>query len=615
VHAVARRDASTASAFEDAAWFQPRGWTTGYWLALPAFTVVLLVLGYPLLYNLTLSLTGAREFSASGPFIGLANYESVLATQGFWTGVAFLAFWIPVTVAAEVLVGFATALLLWWRFWGRTLLFLAVFIPWAFPSAFSAFAFYSLFVPPFPAFYQHDAVVLRFWFDDRFGRGTFDFAAYSVMITWRLSSIMAVFLLAGLNTIPRDLLDYARLETRSPLAYLFRVVVPLLRRYLVLAVMVGAVITFVGFDSIYIESGQRTTVPIVGTLAYMHGIVFGQSGFAAAVNVLSLPFLALVAIVGLRWIGPDRQTASSPTRDLPAPRVEPAQLDPLPKAKPRRRLLSWRWRKRLLYLGGGVAAILIAAFHIFPVYFVYNQAVVPIQELRLGQPFFVHHPEWSNFQQAVSPGPLWQWAANTLVAFGSAILIGVSLGMLAGYGLARFRPPRSELLAKFVFACFFVPQFAIVIPLYQVYNWTGLDNSLQGLVVIYLTMVVPFSTWLFYAYFQGLDPATEEHAWLDATRARAFFSVVVPMSRPVFIAAALFSVGVLGSDVVYASTLALSDSAKTLPVGLGLSAISLDEWANVSADVLMASIPLILLCAALGRSFVQGIEAALLEGA
>ena len=615
MHAIARRSVSTASAFEDAAWFRPRGWKTGYLLASPAFAVVLLVLAYPLLYDLTLSLTGAHEFSASGPFVGLANYQRLLATQGFWTGVRFLAFWIPITVAVEVLVGFATALLLWWRFWGRTLIFLAVFIPWAFPSAFSAFAFYSLFIPPFPAFYQHSAVLLRFWFDDHLGPGTFDFAAFSVMITWRLSSIMAVFLLAGLNTIPRDLLDYGRLEARSPLVYLLNVIVPLLRRYLVLAVMVGAVITFVGFDSIYIESGRRTIVPIVGTLAYMHGIVFGDGGFAAAVNVFSLPLLLLVAFVGLRWIGPDRRVPAPQTGDLPSARIEPVHLGRLPKERPPRRLLSWRWRRRLLYGGGGVAAILIAIFHIFPIYFVYNQAVVPLQELHLGQPFLVHHPDWSAFQQALRPGPLWQWAANTIIAFGVAILAGVGLSLLAGYGLARFHPPRAELLAKVVFACFFVPQFAIVIPLYQVYNWTGLDNSLQGLIAIYLTMVIPFSTWLFYAYFQGLDPATEEHAWLDASRVRTFFSVVLPMSKPVFVAAALFSLGVLGSDVVYASTLALSDSAKTLPVGLGLSAISLDEWANVSADVLMASVPLILLCAALGRSFVQGLEAALLEGA
>ncbi len=604
-----------AGAFQAAAWSRPRPWTTGYWLTLPALAVVLLVLGYPLLYDLVLSFTSAQEFSASGPFVGLANYERLLASDSFWTGVRFLLFWVPITVAAEVAIGLATALLLWWRFWGRTVLFLAVFIPWAFPSAFSAFAFYAIFVPPFPAFYQHGAVLLRFWFDDHFGRGTFDFAAYSVMITWRLSSIMSVFLLAGLNTIPRDLLDYARLEARSPLVYLFGVLVPLLRRYLVLAVMVGAVITFVGFDSIYIESGQRTIVPIVGTLAYLHGIVYGQTGFAAAVNVLSLPFVLLVAIVGLRWIGPDRlpPPPSEPEPALAA--IGPGRAVRRSQPRPFRRRLSWRWRRRLLYLGGGVLAIVIAAFHVFPVYFVYNQAVVPIQELYLGQPFLVHHPDWESFQGALEPGPLWEWAFNTAIAFGAAILGGVSLGMLAGYGLARYRPPGSELVAKVIFACFFVPQFAVVVPLYQVYNWTGLDNSLQGLVLIYLTMVIPFATWLFYAYFQGLDPSAEEHAWLDASRVRTFFAVVVPMARPVFIAAALFSVGVLGSDVVYGSTLALSDTAKTLPVGLGLSAISLDEWANVSADVLIASIPLILLCAALGRSFVQGIEAALLEGA
>jgi len=271
----------------------------------------------------------------------------------------------------------------------------------------------------------------------------------------------------------------------------------------------------------------------------------------------------------------------------------------------------------LLYAAGGLAAILIAVFHIFPIYSVYNQAVRPVQELALGQPFIVYHPDFSNFHDAVIPGdsPMWLWARNTLIAFGGAIVLGVSVGMLAGYGLARFQPPGAALLAKVAFACFFVPQFAIIVPLYQIYSGVGLDNSLRGIVLIYLTMVIPFATWLYYAYFQGLDPAVEEHAWLDASRVRTFFRVVLPMSWPVFVAAALFALGVLGSDIVYGTTLALSDSVKTLPVALGLSAISLDEWANVSADVLVASIPMVLICAALGRSFVQGIQSALLEGA
>jgi ABC-type glycerol-3-phosphate transport system permease component len=580
------------------------------------------ILAYPIVYDIALSLTGATQAASSGPFVGLANYLALFGNPGFWTGVRYLVFWVPLTVAAEVLVGLATALLLWWKFWGRTLLFLAVFIPWAFPSAFSAFAWYSLFVPPFFTFYTHQAVLLKFWLDDNFGPGTMDFLAYGVMSVWRVSSIMAIFLLAGLNTIPRDLLDYARLEARNPLVYLWHAVLPLVRRYLVLAVMIGIVITFINYDSIYLESGQRTIVPVFGTLAYQNGIVLGHTGYAAAVNVVSLPLLLIAAIIGLRWVGPGRQPSPRPAvlDEAPAERASASAL--FGGSRPavhhyRRRIMPWPWRRRLLYAVGGLAAIVIAAFHIFPIYDVYVQAVRPVEELALSQPFIVYHPDFSNFHDAVIPGdtPMWLWARNTLVAFGGAILIGVSLGMMAGYGLARFRPPGTAMLAKVAFACLFVPQFAVIIPLYQLYAAGRLDNSLVGLLLIYLTMVIPFSTWLYYAYFQGLDASVEEHAWLDASRRQTFFRVVMPMSWPVFIAAALFALGLLGSDIVYGAMLALSDSVKTLPVALGLSAISLDEWANVSADVLVASLPLVVLCAALGRSFVQGIQAALLEGA
>jgi ABC-type glycerol-3-phosphate transport system permease component len=87
------------------------------------------------------------------------------------------------------------------------------------------------------------------------------------------------------------------------------------------------------------------------------------------------------------------------------------------------------------------------------------------------------------------------------------------------------------------------------------------------------------------------------------------------MSWPVIIAAGLFSVGMMGSDVLYGSIFSLSNSTKTLPVGLGLTAIDLDEWANVNAAILISSLPIIVACAALGRYYVRGLRAALLEGA
>jgi multiple sugar transport system permease protein len=166
-----------------------------------------------------------------------------------------------------------------------------------------------------------------------------------------------------------------------------------------------------------------------------------------------------------------------------------------------------------------------------------------------------------------------------------------------------------------MFFSYFIPQMAVVLPMFQIYNAFGLDNTIAGIVLLYLTLTTPFATWLFYVYFLGLDREVEEHAWLDARRRVAFFRVVIPMSWPVIIAAGLFAVGMMGSDVLYGSIFSLTNSTKTLPVGLGLTAIDLDEWANVNAAILISSLPIIVACAALGRYYVRGLRAALLEGA
>jgi ABC-type glycerol-3-phosphate transport system permease component len=71
----------------------------------------------------------------------------------------------------------------------------------------------------------------------------------------------------------------------------------------------------------------------------------------------------------------------------------------------------------------------------------------------------------------------------------------------------------------------------------------------------------------------------------------------------------------MGSDVVYASSFTLTNSSKTLVAGLGITAIELDEWANVNASIIAAALPIVLVCAGLGRYFVEGLRAALVEGA
>lgn len=586
----------------------------GFLLCAPAFLVVFGLLLYPVVFDVRLSLTDASQFSVDGRFVGLDNYVRIFRDPSYWEAARNTAALVLVVAAVELLVGLLTALLLWWRFWGRSIVFLAVFVPWAFPSSFSAYAWYWLLLPPFHSFYTAQAIEAKFWLDNLLGIGAWQVLSVAIMNVWRGSSIIAIFLLAGLNAIPEELLDYGRLETRSRLQYLLRVVLPLNRRITVLAVMVALTITYIDFVAMYAESGGRIVVPIVGTMAYQAGLLGGQTAYAAALLVTQLPVTLVLAWIGLRFVERD------PKKRVPG---EPGAwtVPAAPMARPRPvigRTPSWRRRRasrRAAVAGGVVAALAAVAFHVFPVYYTAVQAVRPVNEFALGQVFWAAHPDLSAIREAVQNPVLWRWGLNTLIVFGAALLAGVPLSLSAGYGLARLDMPVARWLARLMFSCYFVPQLAVILPLFQVYNALGLDDTLAGIVLIYLTLLIPFATWLFYSFFLGMDREVEEHALLDGSRLQAFLRVVLPMSWPVVIAAALFGVGMMGSDILYGGLFSLTNDTRTLPVGLGISAIDLAEWANVNAAILLSALPIIVACAALGRYYVQGLRAALLEGA
>ena len=609
---------SATSSTGSVRWTRHRILLVGYLLCLPAFATVIGLLAWPLVFDVGTSLTDASGFEPSGHFIGLGNFGAILADPEYWEAARNTSELILLTASAQLVVGVLTGVLLWWRFWGRSLIFLAVFVPWAFPSSFSAFAWYWLMTPPFVSFYTHQALQVRFWLEGVFGYGSWAVLSIALMSVWRGSSIIAIFTLAGFNAIPEELLAYGRLEAGNAWRFFWRVMVPLNRRFLLLGMLVAAVVSYMDFVSVYIETGGRITFPIIGTLAYQQMFYGGRTGYASALTVTQLPIAFALAWIGLRWLDrPPRSTLPEPEAPSPSrpPPGIPARAVKAKGASRARTSLSWRRRRRALAGAGLLAALAVFVFHIFPLYYTAIQAVRPLNEFPLGQIFWAYHPNWDNVAEALSRPRFWQWSENTLIVFAVVLLVSLTVSLMAGYSLARFELPGAAWLARLMFCAYFVPQLAIMIPIFQIYGRTGLDNTLLGIILLYLTLTVPFATWLFFAYFQGLDLEIEQHAWLDGTRWQAFRHVVLPMSWPVVIAASLFSIGMMGSDIVYASAFTLTNGSKTLIAGLGITAIELDEWANVNASLLVASLPIVIGCAALGRYYVAGLRAALIEGA
>lgn len=598
----------------------------GYAFVLPAFLLVCGLLVYPLVYDLWLSVTDAVNGHDQRGFVGLRHYRHLFGDGEFWQAARNTVVMVALTTSVELVVGILTALLLWWRFWGRAFIFLSVFVPWAFPVAFSAFAWYWLLTPPFPTFYTGYVLEARWWLEGIFGAGAWHVLSIGVMNVWRGSSIIAVFLLAGFNGIPEELLDVGKLEARNRWQYFWGVVAPLSRRFLVLALLVALVITYIEYASMYLATGRRITVPVLGTLAFREAIENGHTGLGAALALIPIPFAIALVLCSLRLMeGRTRYDEGSPARQVSAPAGRLVDGSgprggprPVARRAAARRASSgalWRLRRVALLTAGVSAAVAVALFHLFPVYYTAVQAFRSAPEYALGNPFWVYDPRFDDLLAVIRDPIFWRWSWNTLVIFGAVLLVGLSISLLAGYALARLELPGRRWVARLMFFSYFIPQMAVVVPVFQLFVLWNLDDTIVGIVMLYLTLTIPFATWLFYLHFQGLPREVEEPALLDGSRVQVFLRIVLPMSWPVTIAAGLFAVGMMGSDILYASTFALSNATKTLPAGLGLTAIGLDEWAPANAAVLLSSLPIIIACAALSPYYVRGLRAALIEGA
>jgi len=280
-------------------------------------------------------------------------------------------------------------------------------------------------------------------------------------------------------------------------------------------------------------------------------------------------------------------------------------------------------------VGHGALLAVVTVYCVFPIYFMLVQSLKSAEEDVFGNPLFVRHPTFENFEelferQGETRGfvgsvlrrsyPFLNWLENTLVVFAGTVFLTLVVSLAAAYALGRLRPPGFRWWRRVIFATYVIPQTILFVPLYQVVNTLGLDDNLFALLLIYPTMALPFCVWILSSYFHHLSREIEEAALIEgASRATAFFRIILPMSRPVLVAAGIFTLGTIASDFMIASVFLLSPQNQTIPAGLGTVEVALDELAAVAGINLLA-IPVILISALFARGYVRGLTASMVEG-
>jgi len=228
-------------------------------------------------------------------------------------------------------------------------------------------------------------------------------------------------------------------------------------------------------------------------------------------------------------------------------------------------------------------------------------------------------PTLSHFWDLINPDKtdFLIWMQNSFMVAGLATLISVSIGIMAGYSLARLRFKGAETIGSSVFITYLVPPSLLFLPLSQVIDQLGLMETKWAMIVSYPTILVPFSTWLLMGYFRTIPKEIEECAMVDGcSRIKALIRIVLPVAIPGIITAALFSFTLSWGEYLYSITFVTDSWEKTIPSAVVGELIRGDVyyWGELMAGALLGSVPIAMIYVFFLDYYVSGLTAGATKG-
>jgi len=202
-------------------------------------------------------------------------------------------------------------------------------------------------------------------------------------------------------------------------------------------------------------------------------------------------------------------------------------------------------------------------------------------------------------------------ATNSIVITLSVVAISVVLGMLAAYAYSRFKFRGSNFLLNTSIFTQMIPPIALIIPMYIIFKALDILNQRETLIIIYLSLVLPYLIWIMKSYIDSIPRELEEAALIDGCgKLRAYFTVVVPVVSTGLAAAVIFAYIITWNEFFYAFSLTKTLAAKTLPVLIFdfNSKFGADYVMSATAGVI-ASLPPVLIALIFQKYIISGLAA------
>ncbi|HZJ06990.1 MAG TPA: sugar ABC transporter permease [Nocardioidaceae bacterium] len=274
--------------------------TLGRVFVAPAIVLMALVALFPVMYAFVISLQAYSGRLNEG-FAGFDNYVTGLTDERFWTSLQFTLVFTVTSVAAEFLIGLGFALLMNQAFRGRGITRAAILIPWVIPTVIAAQMWFFMFN------------VTPGFINSLFGLGDFNWlgqsgwAAFAIIFAdvWKTAPFVALLLLAGLQTIPGDVYEGARVDGATMFQRFWYITMPLLKPAILVALLFRTVEALRVYDLPQVMTGGAFNTESLSILVQQYVVRTPDPGLGSALSTITFILILAIGLVFVKLLGKD----------------------------------------------------------------------------------------------------------------------------------------------------------------------------------------------------------------------------------------------------------------------------------------------------------------------
>jgi N,N'-diacetylchitobiose transport system permease protein len=296
--------------------------------------------------------------------------------------------------------------------------------------------------------------------------------------------------------------------------------------------------------------------------------------------------------------------------------LAPSPIEPTARLRPARTTK----RRRTARVSFNTLGLLVFVVMAFPVYWMVSTA------FKTGKNIFGYTPTWfpipatlANFGDAIHRPYFWQDVKNSVVVVGVVMILALCLAFLAALALSRFHFYGRRAFIILIIAVQMVPLNALIIPLYISLSHApgGTQvNKLSGVIITYLTFVLPFTIWTLRGFMHGVPQELEEAAMVDGTtRFGAFVRILLPLIGPGLVATSIFAFIQAWNEYLIAYVFLSSPGKQTVTVWLASFTTNRGTaWGPLMAAATLTALPVVAFFLIVQRRIAFGLTAGAVRG-